>query len=69
MGMDSHGIETITTNEGNGEAFIVKSPLGVQATTWTINLPWGSWEFCGSYNLMLRHVAKRIAQRDKEEDE
>ncbi len=69
MEMDAHGGVSIITKDGDGEAFIVDSPLGVQEKTWTINLPWGSWLFCGSYSLMLRHITKRIAEHEKEEDE
>ena len=63
--MDAFGVETITTSEGEGEAYKVSSPLGVQETTWEINLPWGSWLFCGSYKLMLADVKKRIEKREK----
>ena len=67
--VDEFGVITITTSDGDGEAFIIDSPLGVQATTWTINLPWGSWLFHGPRSLVLKDIAKRIAKHETQEDE
>jgi len=63
------GVVTHHTSEGDGEAYKITSPLGVQGTTWQIALPWASWKFVGDYKLMMAHVEKRIAVRSSSRKE
>ena len=58
----------LDTPFGDGEATVVKSPLGVQDTMWDITLPFCSVFVLGPESLMLKNVSSLI-KREEESDE